>query len=185
MASSRGRPLRQTTTCMRETATSWFFDTVTLSNFALTDSFGLLTARYGRSLCVTEPVRTELAVGRAQGYGGLGVVESALASRAITTVGPMGTAESELFVQLVRNLGAGESSCVACALLRGGVVATDDRAARVCCSLPYSCCLRLQTRGHAPRSLSGTPRTSIWVRCVTPPTTPRTWRMRWRRWGSK
>lgn len=119
---------------MRESVRGWFFDTVTLANFALSGSFHLVQERYGRSLLVTEPVRTELAAGRARGYTQLETVESALAAGEIAPAGPMTAVESELFAQLLQSLGSGEASCIAFARYRGGVVATDDRAGRSVCS---------------------------------------------------
>ena len=115
-------------------AKRFFFDTVTLANFALAGCFGLLVDRYGRSLSVTEQVRVELAAGRAGGYAGLEAVEAALSAGEISPVGPMDTAERELFAELLRTFGAGEASCIALALQRGGVVVTDDRTARRRCA---------------------------------------------------
>ena len=100
----------------------FFFDTVTLGNFALAGCFGLLVDRYGTSLYVTEQVRVELAAGRAGGHAGLDAVEAAL------------SAERELFTELLRTFGAGEASCIALALQRGAVVVTDDRTARRRCA---------------------------------------------------
>jgi len=42
--------------------------------------------------------------------------------------------ERQAFGGLLRQLGPGEASCIACAADRGGTVATDDRAARACCA---------------------------------------------------
>ena len=112
----------------------FFFDTVTLANFALAGCFGLLVDRYGTSLSVTEQVRVELAAGRAGGHAGLEAVEAALSAGAISLARPMDTAELELFAELLRTFGAGEASCIALALQRGGVVVTDDRAARRRCA---------------------------------------------------
>ncbi len=111
-----------------------FFDTVTLSNFALSGAFDLLVDRYGRSLRVTEQVRAELAAGRIRGYAELKVVEQPLAAGSILPADAMTTPESELFVDLLRNLSSGEASCVALARHRTGIVATDDRAARDSCA---------------------------------------------------
>ena len=36
--------------------------------------------------------------------------------------------------ELLRILGPGEASCIACAKARGGIVVTDDKAARDCCA---------------------------------------------------
>jgi predicted nucleic acid-binding protein len=113
---------------------SLFFDTVTISNFALTGAFGLLVRRYGTSLSITEQVRSELAAGRARGYAQLYVVENALSCGSIASSGIMTGTESELFSRLLRTLGSGEASCIALARHRSGVVATDDRAARSCCA---------------------------------------------------
>jgi predicted nucleic acid-binding protein len=112
----------------------FFFDTVTLANFALGGRFGLLVDRYGASLFVVEPVRVELAAGRAGRYAELESVEEALSAGTISQAGPMEPAEHKLFVGLLRTLGAGEASCIACAAQRGGVVVTDDRTARRYCA---------------------------------------------------
>ena len=119
---------------MPERPPSRFVDTVTLCNFALCGRFGLLLDRYGASLCVTEQVRVELAAGRATGYAGLEAVEEALSVGSIVPAEPMQTAEHALFAELLRTLGAGEASCIALARHRGGVVVSDDRAARRRCS---------------------------------------------------
>ncbi len=111
-----------------------FFDTVTLSNFALSGVFDLLVDRYGRTLRVTEQVRAELAAGRIRGYSDLELVEPALAAGSILPAEPMTMPENELFVELLRTLGSGEASCVALARYRNGIVATDDRVARSSCA---------------------------------------------------
>lgn len=111
-----------------------FFDTVTLSNFALSGAFELLVDRYRLSLRVTEQVRAELAAGRIRGFSELEAVEQALAAGRILPAKPMTSPESELFLELLRTLGPGEASCVALARHRGGIVATDDRAARSSCA---------------------------------------------------
>lgn len=111
----------------------FFFDTVTLSNFALIGRFGLLVDRYGTSLYVTEQVRSEIAAGRASGYARLRAVDQALTTGAIMQAEPMSAAEHESFGEFVRTFGAGEASCIALARHREGVVATDDRVARRRC----------------------------------------------------
>ena len=111
----------------------FFFDTVTLSNFALAGRFGLLVRRYGTSLYVTEQVRVELAAGRAGGHARLRAVDQALTTGAILQAEPMSATERELFGELLRMFGAGEASCIALALHREGVVVTDDRVARRRC----------------------------------------------------
>ena len=68
-------------------------------------------------------------LGRAGGHAGLEAVEAALSAGAISPAGPMDKAELELFAELLRTFGAGEASCIALALQRGGAVVTDDRTA--------------------------------------------------------
>jgi predicted nucleic acid-binding protein len=107
-----------------------YFDTLTLSNFALCGAFGLLVGRYGTSLFLTEQVRVELAQGRSAGYSGLARIEAELAEGRISAAAIMSTDEAEEFRELVLMIGSGEASCIAMAKHRGGVVATDDLLAR-------------------------------------------------------
>jgi len=47
---------------------------------------------------------------------------------------PLSPAERMTYRTLLRSLSPGEASCIVCAKERGGIVVTDDRAARVSCS---------------------------------------------------
>ena len=57
-------------------------------------------------------VRAELASGRIRAYFELKVVDQALATGSILPAEPKTMPESELFVDLLRTLGSGETSCV-------------------------------------------------------------------------
>lgn len=110
-----------------------FFDTVSLSNFALTDSISLLVQRYGSRLLVTDEVLDEIAAGIACGYTSLNEIEKLVDKKIFSHV-VLDSAERQIFQQLLRPLGSGEASCIAAATYRNGIVATDDRAARATCT---------------------------------------------------
>jgi len=110
-----------------------YFDTVTLSNFALTDSLPLLVSRYGRRLHITPEVLDEVLDGIVAGYSTLSVIEAAVNTGKFRLAGPLTLAERQIYRELLRILAPGEAACIACAKGRGGVVATDDRVARNCC----------------------------------------------------
>lgn len=107
-----------------------YFDTVTLSNFALCDRFDLLVKRFGTALILTEQVRVELAQGRSAGYIKLALIEDAVAAGRISVAATMTPGEIQLFRDLILVTGSGEASCITMARHRGGVVVTDDRLAR-------------------------------------------------------
>lgn len=118
---------------MPDPACTYYFDTVCLSNFALTDRLGILAARYGARLHITQEVLGEILDGIVAGYAALAGIETALNSGLFTLAPPLHARERGDFRRLLRNLAAGEASCIACARSRGGVVVTDDRAAREWC----------------------------------------------------
>ena len=109
----------------------WFFDTVALSNFLLSDAMFILERRYGRSAVITWQVYDELSAGFA-GYPGLkrvdGMIDAGMLKRT-----PLEKKEIGVYLGLVGHLGKGESSCIAAAKVRSGIVVTDDRAARTMC----------------------------------------------------
>ncbi len=111
----------------------WFFDTVVLSNFALVCRLEILTRRYGNNGHVTAEVLAEISDGVAAGFPNLGDVEAAAGTH-LTLAPPMTAAERAEYGVLLGPLASGEASCIASAQHRGGVVVTDDRAARACCS---------------------------------------------------
>jgi len=65
---------------------AYYFDTVTLSNFALVDRMELLVKRYGRKLHITTEVENEIAAGIVAGYTSLERIECLLQRKVITLV---------------------------------------------------------------------------------------------------
>ena len=112
----------------------WYLDTVVLSSFALTSRLDLLTTRYGRRAHITQEVLGEISDGIAAGYLALRAVEEAMAAGGLTSGTALSAEERAVYGDLLRALSSGEASCIACAQVRGGTVATDDRAARGCCA---------------------------------------------------
>jgi predicted nucleic acid-binding protein len=111
----------------------WFFDSVTLSNFALAAGLQVLVVRYRRRGFVATQVVDELTRGVAAGYGPLaGCLD--LVDRGILRVVSLDRSERNTYRQLVAHLGAGEAGTIAAAHRRHGVVVTDDLAARRTCA---------------------------------------------------
>ncbi len=111
----------------------FFFDTVTLANFALADAMPMLEKRYGKKMALTPDVIAEVGNGIAAGHLQLQKIEESVAA-GLLTVALLTAEERRSKISLLHNLGAGEASCIACAKHRGGIVVTDDRAARSCCA---------------------------------------------------
>ncbi|MDP6490525.1 MAG: hypothetical protein QGH42_08665 [Kiritimatiellia bacterium] len=119
---------------MREPAPSYLFDTVTLSNFALAGHFELLIARYGRRAMITPEVLDEVTDGVVAGYYALSEIEKAANEGRIGRTTPLPAPARQTYRELLRILAPGEASCIAHAAVLNGVVVTDDRTARQCCS---------------------------------------------------
>jgi predicted nucleic acid-binding protein len=111
----------------------WFFDNVTLSNFALTGGVGVLTVRYRGRGFVTTQVVDELTRGVAAGYAALSECLD-LVDKGTLRLATLDRNERRTFRQLVAHLGDGEAGTIAAARQRGGVVVTDDLAARRTCT---------------------------------------------------
>jgi predicted nucleic acid-binding protein len=111
-----------------------FFDTVTLSNFALADRVDLLVSRYGRRAQVTPEVLDEISEGVAAGHSALRRVEDAVASGRLGVAPVPAPPERDTYRYLLGALSTGEASCVAQAERHNGTVVTDDRAARTRCA---------------------------------------------------
>ena len=62
----------------------WFFDTVTLSNFALAGRLDLLISRYGRRAHIMQEVLDEVLDGIVAGYAALSPIETAIAAGRFT-----------------------------------------------------------------------------------------------------
>ncbi len=120
---------------MRKQGPNYFFDTVTLSNFALAGHFVLLVTRYGKKAVITPEVLDEVTDSVVAGYYALSEIEEAVDQKCIGRAAPLpSAAERQTYRELLRILAPGEASCIAHAKARGGVVVTDDRAARQCCN---------------------------------------------------
>ena len=113
--------------------TGWFFDSVTLSNFALADGLDVLAARYRGHGFVTTQVVDELTRGVTAGYAPLAGC-LVLVDKGILRPVSLDQAERITFGQLVAHLGQGEAGTIAAAKHRQGVVVTDDLAARRTCA---------------------------------------------------
>lgn len=111
---------------------SYFFDTVSLSNFALAHALGLLVKRYGNTALVSNEVLDEVMAGVAAGYSALQQIVDLVDQQVFASV-LLKTAERRVFAEVIAHLGAGEASCIAAASRRNGIVVTDDRAARTAC----------------------------------------------------
>ncbi|MBN1152281.1 MAG: hypothetical protein JXA58_03635 [Dehalococcoidia bacterium] len=112
----------------------YFFDTVTLSNFALAGRVDIVTSRYGPNALVTSQVLDEIVQGIVAGHEELREIEAAVAASSLGMAGQLVSAERETYRELLNILAPGEASCIACARHRRGIVVTDDRAARECCA---------------------------------------------------
>ena len=109
-----------------------FVDAVTLSNFALAGRFDLIVSRYGKRAVVTVEVLGEIYDGIATGRQKLRVVADSVLKNKLGC-GQLSGRERVIYGELLNSLAPGEASCIACAQVQKGVVATDDKAARVCC----------------------------------------------------
>lgn len=111
----------------------YVFDAVVLSNFALASRLDVMVAGYKGVGGITTEVLDEIAQGVATGYEQLGAVVEMVGRGRLRQV-TLTQDERQLYTSLRRGLGSGEASCVAVVKSRGGVVATDDRAARARCA---------------------------------------------------
>ena len=119
---------------MPDSGNGWFFDTVTLSNFALAGRLDLLIDRYGRRAQLTPEVLDEVSEGIASGHFMLRDIENAVATGRLGSALPLSPTERMTYRTLLRSLSPGEASCIVCTKERGGIVVTDDRAARASCA---------------------------------------------------
>jgi predicted nucleic acid-binding protein len=78
-------------------------------------------------------VLAEISEGIAAGHEDLNAVTAAVTQGDLDSCDGMSAAERAEFQGLLRSLGAGEAACIARAHARGGIVVTDDRAARTAC----------------------------------------------------
>lgn len=111
-----------------------FFDTVTISNFALAGRIDLLAERYGPRARITPEVLNEVLEGIVAGYQALRSIVAAVEEGELGSAGVLTAEERRIHGELLRSLAPGEASCIACARVRRGTVVTDDRAARGSCA---------------------------------------------------
>lgn len=110
----------------------WVFDTVTLSNFLLSESICLIENRYKQKAIVTTQVLDELSSGITK-YPILKTIDNLIENK-IFNICNMNQRERRTYIDLNGQLGKGEASCIAVAKEQGLIVVTDDRAARRLCS---------------------------------------------------
>jgi predicted nucleic acid-binding protein len=109
----------------------WVFDTVSLSNFLLSESIFILENRYRRKAIITSQVYDEISAGFGK-YPKLKPID-VLIKNNIFKPCSLTEKERKLFSDLIGHLGKGEASCIAIAKERSAIVVTDDRTARRQC----------------------------------------------------
>lgn len=110
----------------------WVFDTVTLSNFLLSESMYLIENRYTQKAIITDQVLDELSAGYIK-YPVLKTIDAFIEEK-VFSICNMSQKERRVYVELNGQLGKGEASCIAVADKQGWVVVTDDKAARRVCT---------------------------------------------------
>ena len=110
---------------------SWYFDTVSLSNFLFAGADSLLKTRYHKHGFITWEVYDELCAGFVK-YPALKKIETLLGNKTFMLV-PLSDQARQLYSSLIVHLGKGEASCIAAARISKGIVVTDDRSARQQC----------------------------------------------------
>ena len=119
---------------MPESTRSTFFDTATLSNFAIARRLDILIHRYGQTAQIAPQVLDEVVEGIVAGYASLQRIEEAVTGGKLGSRGTLSAAERRVYQQLLRVLSPGEASCISCATTRSDIVVTDDTVARKCCA---------------------------------------------------
>ena len=109
----------------------WYFDTVSLSNFLLSESDALLKIRYQKCAFITWQVYDEICTGSVK-YPALCNIETLLSNKTIMLI-PLPGQARQFYSNLIIHLGKGEASCIAAAEVLKGIVVTDDRSARQQC----------------------------------------------------
>ena len=109
----------------------WIFDTVSLSNFLLSDSIFLLEDRYEKNAFITTQVYDEIIDGVYK-HPDLELINGLIKRKSFILHNLSGN-EREKYIKLIGHLGKGEASCIAFAKEESGIVVTDDRSARKQC----------------------------------------------------
>lgn len=112
----------------------YIFNTTVLSNFAAANRVQLLEQRYRDSAFTTIEISDELYKGTRAGYTYLDLALQQItrfnSQGWLRILTPESTLEHRLRLELGNRLDAGEASCLALAVSRDLIFATDDRAAR-------------------------------------------------------
>ena len=101
----------------------WVFDSVTLSNFLLSDSIFNLVKRYHKHGIITWQVYDEISAGISE-YPDLKQVDKLIEDKTLKLVSLSRKAYLH-FVQLIGHLGKGEASCIAFAKEQAAIVVAD------------------------------------------------------------
>lgn len=105
------------------------FDTVSISNFALSESLDLIRRKYKGRASITSEIYDEILDGVNAGHEGLASIGLLLKSKSLKIVHLLEN-EHEAYRMHLQYLGRGESSAIAIALHRKKVLVSDDMAAR-------------------------------------------------------
>jgi predicted nucleic acid-binding protein len=112
----------------------YIFDATVISNFAAVERLDLLEKRYRGRAFTTIEVGDELRKGAQAGYAHLEPavqqIEAVSPDGWLRILSPESSRERRLRLDFDHSLDAGEASCLALALSRGLILATDDLAAR-------------------------------------------------------
>jgi len=122
----------------------WYFDTVSLCNFFLSDAESVLENRYRGQAYITGEVYDEICAGLIK-YPALHKIEKFLEGKIFSPVS-LSIDERRMYLSLIVCLGRGEASCIAAANQTSAaksrkIVVSDDRAARKQCHqlhIPYT-----------------------------------------------
>jgi len=110
----------------------WVFDTVSLSNFLLSESVFILEKRYRKHAIITAQVYDEISAGVSE-YPKLKQVDD-LINKRVFRLCTLSSKKRKTYLELIGHLGRGEASCIAIAKEQSAIVVTDDRTARRQCS---------------------------------------------------
>ncbi len=117
---------------MPKNSKQWVFDTVVISNFALTDSIFVLEKRYQGRGIITNEIYGELLAG-IEKHSGLASIDLLFSEAAFKRV-TLSKQEMLDCQELLTSLGFGEASAIVYAHHYNHIVVTDDRAARNICN---------------------------------------------------
>ena len=109
----------------------WVFDTVSLSNFLLSESIFIIENRYKQKAIITGQVYDEISAGTVK-YPTLKAINVLLKNNIFILCALTGK-EREIYSESIGTLGKGEASCIAVAKEQSAIVVTDDRTARRQC----------------------------------------------------